>query len=54
MWHKAFLMGCSMKLELTLVFSINDLQLVKLFYTGSLFLFPGVCLLWSALPVFGI
>ena len=34
MWHKAFLMGYSMRLELTLVSSINDLWLVKLVYIG--------------------
>ena len=34
MWHKAFLMGYSMRLELTLDSSINDLWLVKLVYIG--------------------
>ena len=32
MWYKALLMGYSMRLELTLVFSINDLCLVRLIY----------------------
>ena len=31
-WHKAFLMGYSMRLELTLVSSINDHCLVRLVY----------------------
>ena len=48
-------MGYSMRLEFTLVSSINDLWLVRLIYIyGSLFLFPGVCLLWTALPFFDI
>ena len=34
MWHKAFLMGNSMRLELTLVSSIIDPWLVKLVYIG--------------------
>ena len=34
MWHKAFLMGYSMRLELTLVSSINDLWLDRLVYIG--------------------
>ena len=34
MWHKAFLIGYSMRLELTLVSCINDLWLVKLIYVG--------------------
>ena len=54
MRHKTLLMGYSMRLELTLVSSINDLWLVRLFIFGSLSLFPGVCLVWSALPVFDI
>ena len=33
-WHKAFLMGYSMGLALTLVSSINDPWLVKLVYKG--------------------
>ena len=51
MWHKALLMGYSMRLELTLVSSLNDLWLVRWVYIGLLFLLPGVCLLWSALPI---
>ena len=47
-------MGYSVRLEFTLVSSINDSCLVRLIYMGSLFLFPGVCLHWSALPVFDI
>ena len=47
-------MGYSMRLELTLVSSINDHWSVKLVTQGSLFLFPGVCLLWFALPGFDI
>ena len=43
-WHKAFSMGYSMRLELTLVSSINDLWLVKLVYIGVL-----VSLSWSLL-----
>ena len=53
-WHKAFLMGYLMRLELTLVSSINDPSLVRLIYIGVVVLFSGVCLLWSALPVFDI
>ena len=34
MWLKAFLMGYSMRLELTLVSSINELWLVKMVYKG--------------------
>ena len=41
-WHKAFLMGYSMRLELTLVSSINDRWLVKLVYIGVV-----VLLSWS-------
>ena len=33
-WHKAFSIRYSMKLELTLVFSVNDPWLVKLVYLG--------------------
>ena len=33
-WHKAFLMGYSIRLQLTLVSSINDLWLVKLVHIG--------------------
>ena len=33
-WHKDFLMGYSMRLELTRVSSINDPWLVKLVYIG--------------------
>ena len=42
MWHKAILMGYSMRLELTLVSSINDPCLVRLVYIGVL-----VPLFWS-------
>ena len=34
MWHKALLMGYSVKLEITLVSSINDLWLARLVYIG--------------------
>ena len=34
-WNKAFLMGYSMRLEFTLVSSINDLWRVKLVYIGA-------------------
>ena len=34
MWHKALLMGYSMRLELILVSSISDLWLVRLVYIG--------------------
>ncbi len=54
MWHKALLIGYSMRLELTLVSSLNDLQLVRWVLCGLFPLFPRVCLLWSALPVFYI
>ena len=43
-----FLMGYLMRLELTLVSSINDPWSVRLVYIGV------VVLLWSALPVFDI
>ena len=33
-WHKALLMGFSMRLKLTLVSSINDFWLVRLVYIG--------------------
>ena len=46
--------GYSMKLELTLVSSINDPWLVNFVYIGVVVLFSGVCLLWSFLPVFDI
>ena len=37
-WYKALLMGYSMRLELTLVCSLNDFQLVMYLYRGpSLF-----------------
>ena len=32
MWHKVFLIGYSMRLELTIVSSINNIWLVKLVY----------------------
>ena len=51
---QGLLMGCSIRFELTLVSSINDPWLVKLVYIGVVFLFPVMCLLWSALPVFDI
>ena len=47
-WHKALLMGYSMRLEHTLVSSINDPRSVKQVYTGV------VVPLSSALPVFDI
>ena len=34
MWHKALLMGYSMRLELNLVSSLNDLWLVRQVYIG--------------------
>ena len=43
-WHKAFLMGYSIRLELTLVSSINDPWLIKLVYIGVV----AVPLSWSA------
>ena len=48
-WHKAFLMWYSMRLELTLVSSINDPWSVKLVYIGvvvplSWSVFTFVCL----------
>ena len=46
-WHKAFLMEYSMRLELTLVSSINDLWLVKLVYIGVV-----VPLSWSVFTLF--
>ena len=55
MWHKALLMGYSMKLELTLVSNLNDFQLVWVgFIWRSFSLFPRVCLFWSALLLFDI
>ena len=38
-WHKALLMGYSMKLELTLVRCLNDFQLVMGLYRGLLLFF---------------
>ena len=46
MWYKAFLMEYSMRLELTLVSSINDLWLVKLVNIGII-----VPLSWSVVQV---
>ena len=46
MWYKALLMGCSMRVELTLVSSINDLWLVRLVYIGVV-----VPLSWSVFTV---
>ena len=46
-WHKAFLMVYSMRLEL--LFPIK-MTLVWSNWFLSLLLFSGVCLLWSALP----
>ena len=55
MWHKALLMGYSMRLELTLVSSLNDFQYVWAGFIWRLFsLFPRVHLLWSTLPRFDI
>ena len=45
-WHKAFLMGYSMRLELTLVSSTNDPWLVKLVYIGVV-----VPLSWSVITL---
>ena len=45
-WHKVFLMGYSMRLELNLVSSINDPSLVKLVYAGVV-----VPLSWSVLTL---
>ena len=54
MWHKALLMVYLMRLELTLVSSINDLWVGQVGLYRGRCPFPGVCLLWSALPVFDI
>ena len=43
-WHKALLMGYSMKLELTRVCSLNGFQLVMGLYGGYFSLFLRVCL----------
>ena len=53
MWHKALLIGDSMRLELTVVSSIKGLWLVRLFYIGivnpfscSVFTLVGLTRLW--------
>ena len=43
-----------MRFKLTSVSSINYSSLVRFVYIGVFVLFPGVCLLWSALPFFDI
>ena len=43
MWHKALLMEFSMRLELTLVSSLNDLWLVKWLYIAVTCIYICVC-----------
>ena len=48
-------MGYSVKLELSLVSSLYDFQLVRVGFIRRLFFFfPRMCFLWSALPLFDI
>ena len=54
MWHKAFLMGYSMRLDLTLVSSVNDSWSVKLVYIGVVVPLSWSVFVWSASPVFDI
>ena len=51
---QSLLVGFSMRLELILVASLNDLWLVSRVYIRSFSLFRGKGLLWSSLPVFDI
>ena len=48
MWHKALLMGYSMRLELTLVSSLNNLWLVRQVYIGVILPLSKSVLHWSA------
>ena len=53
-WHKALLMGYSMRPQITHICRLNDFQMVMGLYRRQSSLFLRVCLPESALPLFDI